>query len=40
VDKDEAVKIVVGGSGSLRITSCVPMVRNLVLLGYLDAYIV
>ena len=40
VDKDGAVKMVVGGSGSLRITSCVLMVRNLVLLGYLDAYIV
>jgi gamma-glutamyltranspeptidase/glutathione hydrolase/leukotriene-C4 hydrolase len=39
VDKDGAVKMVVGGSGSSKIASCVPMVRNLVLFGYLDAYI-
>jgi gamma-glutamyltranspeptidase/glutathione hydrolase/leukotriene-C4 hydrolase len=31
VDKDGSVKMVVGGSGALRITSGVPMVRNLVL---------
>jgi gamma-glutamyltranspeptidase len=31
VDKNGSVKMVVGGSGALRITSGVPMVRNLVL---------
>ena len=39
VDKDGSVKMVVGGSGALRITSGVPMVRNLVLFIYLFVYL-